>query len=123
MPEPTKAQLLAKIAKLEAKLAASASALTEALEQQTTTGEILRVISGSPSDAQPVFETIVRSASQLCHAVMAAVLLTDGRTLYLPANHGSSPEALAAVRARFPRPLDTQSLSGAAIMKRSVVHV
>jgi GAF domain-containing protein len=97
--------------------------LTTALDTQTATSEILRVISSSPTDVLPVFDTIVRSAARLCHAVMASVLLTDGRMLYLPANYGSSPEALAAVRARFPRPLDTESVSGAAIMTRSVVHV
>ena len=74
-------------------------------------------------DIQPVFDTIVRERCPLCHAVMASVLLTDGRTLYLPANYGSSPEALSAVRARFPRPLDRETVSGAAILTRSVVHV
>jgi two-component system, NtrC family, sensor kinase len=97
--------------------------LTRALDQQTATSEILRVISRSPSDVQPVFDTIVASAARLCHAVMASVLLTDGQTLYLPANYGSSPEALSTVRARFPRPLDGQTVSGAAILTRSVVHV
>ena len=97
--------------------------VSEALEQQTATAEILRVISQSQTDVQPVFDTIVESAARLCHAVMASVLLTDGRTLYLPANYGSSPEAMAAVRALFPRPLDTESVSGAAILTRSVVHV
>jgi signal transduction histidine kinase len=97
--------------------------LTESLEQQTATGEILRTIAHAQTDVQPVFDTIVRSAARLCHAVMAAVLVTDGRMLYLPANYGSSPEALAAVRARYPRPLDRETVSGAAILTRSVVHV
>jgi len=97
--------------------------VSESLEQQTATSEILRTIAHAQTDVQPVFDSIVRSAARLCHAVMASVLLTDGRTLYLPANYGSSPEALAAVRARFPRPLDTESVSGAAILTRSVVHV
>ena len=97
--------------------------LTEALDQQTATSEILRTIAHAQTDVQPVFDTIVRSAARLCHAVMASVLLTDGRTLYLPANYGSSLEALAAVRARFPRPLDTESVSGTAILTRSIVHV
>jgi two-component system NtrC family sensor kinase len=97
--------------------------LTDALEQQTATSEVLRTIAYAQSDVQPVFDTIVRSAARLCHAVMASVLLTDGRMLYLPANYGSSPEALSAVRARFPRPLDRETVSGAAILTRSVVHV
>jgi two-component system, NtrC family, sensor kinase len=97
--------------------------VTEALEQQTATGEVLRAIAHTQTDVQPVFDTIVRSAARLCHAVMASVFLTDGRMLYLPANYGTSPEALAAVRARFPRPLDRETVSGAAILTRSVVHV
>src|SRR5262249_51193399 len=95
----------------------------EALEQQTATAEILRVISSSPTDVQPVFETIVRSATRLCRAVAAAVFVTDGRTLYEPANYGGAPEALAAARARYPRPLDRETASGTAILTRSVVHV
>ena len=97
--------------------------LTEALDQQTATAEILRTIAHAQSDAQPVFDTIVRSAARLCKSLMASVLLTDGRMLYLPANYGSSPEALAAVRARFPIPLDTATVSGVAIVTRSVVNV
>ena len=48
--------------------------LTETLEQQTATGEILRVISSSPTDVQPVFETIVRSVVRLCDGVFDAVV-------------------------------------------------
>jgi GAF domain-containing protein len=77
--------------------------VTESLEQQTATSEILRVISAVHTDAQPVFDTIVQSAGRLCRAASAAVFLTDGRMLYEPANYGGSPERLAAARARYPR--------------------
>src|SRR5215510_4134429 len=97
--------------------------LREAIDQQTATSEILQVMSSSPTDVQPVFDTIVRSATQLCRAAMASVSLSDGRMLYLPANYGSLPDAMAEVRARFPRPLDRETVTGRAILTRSVVHV
>ena len=98
--------------------------VTEALKQQTATAEILRVISSSQTDVQPVFDTIVQNAARLCHAANAAVFLTDGRLVHQPANYGSSPpEALAAALARFPRPLDMDTLPGIVILTRSVVHV
>jgi two-component system, NtrC family, sensor kinase len=97
--------------------------VTEALDQQTATSEILRVISAVHTDAQPVFDTIVQSAVRLCKAASAAVFLTDGRMLYEPANYGDSPEGLAAARARYPRPLDMDTAGGIAVLTRSVVHV
>src|SRR5215831_15643286 len=66
------------------------SALTEALEQQTATSEILRTIAHTQTDVQPVFDTMVRNAAQLCHATIAGIFLTDGRMVYHPANYGSS---------------------------------
>jgi len=72
--------------------------LTDALARQTATSEILQTIAHTQTDARPVFDTIVRSAAQLCRATNAAVFLTDGQALYHPANYGSSPGALAAVR-------------------------
>jgi GAF domain-containing protein len=97
--------------------------LTTALDQQTATSEILRAITHAPTDTQPVFDTIVRSAAELCHASMAAVFLTDGRSVFLPVNYGSSPETLGAARAQFPRSLDMESTGGMAILTRSVVRV
>jgi GAF domain-containing protein len=104
-------------------LAEAHAQVTEALEQQTATAEILRVISRSQTDVQPVFDTIVRNAARLCHAANAAVFLTDGRMVHHPANYGSAPEALAVARARFPRPLDMDTMPGVVILTRSVVHV
>src|SRR6266851_1848716 len=97
--------------------------VSEALDQQTATSEILRTIAHAQTDTQPVFDTIVRSAARLCHAANAALFLTHGGMLYEPANYGSSPEALAATRARYPRPVGMDTTPGMAILTRSVVHV
>jgi len=97
--------------------------VTETLEKQTATGEILRTIAQAQTDPQPVFDTIVQAATQLCKASGAAIFLTDGTTLYHPANYGSSPEALAAARARYPLPLDMNTTAGAAILTRSILQV
>ena len=55
--------------------------LAETLDQQTATSEILRVISGSPADAQPVFDTIVRNAARLCGTVFSGISLQEGDQL------------------------------------------
>src|SRR5215467_8280052 len=53
-------------------------ALTEAVEQQTATSEILRVISSSPIDVQPIFDVIVANACRLCDGVLANAVRFDG---------------------------------------------
>ena len=80
------------------------SDLTEALEQQTATSEILRVISSSPTDVQPVFDTIVASAVRLCSARMGAVYRFDGKLMHLVAHHNYLPEVLEMLRQMHPRP-------------------
>src|ERR1700687_785819 len=103
---------------------AKGHALVEALEQQTATSEILRTIAHAQADTKPVFDTIVRSAARLCHGAHAAVFLTHGGMLYEPANYGSSsPEALAATRARYPRPVGRDTTPGMAVLTRSVIQV
>jgi GAF domain-containing protein len=104
-------------------LTAAHAQVTEALEQQTATSEILRAIAQTQTDAQPVFDTIVRAAARLCDAPVSALFLTDGRMLYHRADHGSSPEALAAQRGRFPRVVEMDTTPGMAILTRTVAHV
>src|SRR5713101_3027530 len=62
--------------------------LAEALEQQTATAEILRVIGTSPTDTNPVFEAIARSAARLCGAQDVFILRTDGAVMRLAAGVG-----------------------------------
>jgi signal transduction histidine kinase len=97
-------------------------AFSAAVEQQIATSEILRIIGSAHTNPQPVFDAIVQSAVRLCNASNAAMFQTDGKMVYHPANYGASPETLAAVRARYPRPLDMESTPGIAILTRSVVH-
>ena len=113
----------ARVRDLEKRLAESLKRETVAQEQRAAAAEILRVISSSPTDVQPVFDTIVQRAARLCHAATAGVFRSDGRMVYLQAGYGASAEASATIRARFPQPLDTSTTAGMAILTRSVVHV
>ena len=79
--------------------------VSDALERQTATSEVLRVISSSPTDVHPVFETIVASAARLCGAESAAVYRFDGEMVHFAAGYNFSAEGLEAARRRFPRPL------------------
>jgi GAF domain-containing protein/DNA-binding response OmpR family regulator/anti-sigma regulatory factor (Ser/Thr protein kinase) len=97
--------------------------LTEALEQQTATAEILRVISSSPTDVQPVFDAIARSATALCEATNGGVFRFDGGLIHLVAHHKWTPEALDAVRRVFPIPPGRGSVTARAILTRAVVNV
>ncbi len=97
--------------------------LAEALERQTATSEILRVISRSQTDVQPVFDTIVRSAVRLCDGLFSGLIQFDGELLHHVAQHNYTPEALEEVHRIYPiRP--TRALGvGRAVLERAVVHI
>ena len=97
--------------------------LTVALEQQTATSEILRVISSSPTDVQPVFDAIVASATRLCEADLSGLYRFDGTLLHFDAQHGRTPEEIEAARLAFPQPLGRASVSARAILDATVVQV
>ncbi|MBI1960527.1 MAG: GAF domain-containing protein, partial [Candidatus Rokubacteria bacterium] len=104
-------------------LEARNSDLGEALEQQTATGEILSVISSSPTNTQPVFDAIVRSAVNLCDGLFGAVYRYDGHLLHHVADFNFTSQASEYVRANYPRPLDPRAGSGRAILGHTAVHV
>jgi two-component system, NtrC family, sensor kinase len=98
-------------------------ALSEALEQQTATAEILRVIASSPTDVQPVFDTIARNAARLCgDGSWAIVTRYDGELVHLVAQHNVRGDA-ADMERLFPIPLSEPSSQTRAIIERSVVHI
>jgi two-component system, NtrC family, sensor kinase len=102
---------------------ATAKELQEALEQQTATSEILRVISNSPTDVQPVFETIVRNAVTLCDGLFANAFRFDGALLHFGASNSSKPEALELLRSAYPMPPNASQVSGRAVLTGSAVRM
>jgi GAF domain-containing protein len=98
-------------------------ATKEALEQQTATSEILRVISQSPTDAQPAFETIAAAALKLCRASSANVFTFDGELIRIGAIVNVSPEGADAVQRMYPRPITRDNAAGRAVLTRGVVSI
>jgi two-component system NtrC family sensor kinase len=95
----------------------------EALERQTATAKILRVISSSPTDVQPTFDAIARAATELSGATNGGVFRFDGRLIHFVAHHGWAPNTLAAIRGVFPLPPGRGSITARAILTRAVAHV
>jgi signal transduction histidine kinase/putative methionine-R-sulfoxide reductase with GAF domain len=95
----------------------------EALERQTASSEILRAISGSPTDVQPVFDTILRNAVRLTEAQIAAAFRFDGELVHLAATHNWSREAIEYFSQIYPSPPSPQLLSGRTILSRSIVRI
>ncbi|MCZ6644665.1 MAG: cache domain-containing protein, partial [SAR324 cluster bacterium] len=85
-------QLQAERTGLEQRVEERTYELAETLEQQTAISEILRVISESPSDLQPVFDTILKNSCQLCEADLGILNLFDGQKFDAVAFRGCSPE-------------------------------
>jgi GAF domain-containing protein len=97
--------------------------LTEALEQQTATGEILRVISSSPTDVQPVFETIARNARRLCEADSCSVFTYRGDLIRLESIDNATIEGADAIRRAYPLPPSRGHATGRAILTGRPVHI
>lgn len=90
--------------------------LSEALEQQTATREILEVISSSPTDVQPVLDAVVANAARLCNADNSYLFRPEGETYHLVASHGASSPVHGMSITR-------ESLVGRAILDQETIHV
>jgi two-component system, NtrC family, sensor kinase len=97
--------------------------LSESLEQQTATAEILTVISNSLSDTQPVFDAIVASGLKLFPGATVIVALAYGDKVDVAAVGAPDPAGVAAVRSRLPIPLTREYMHSAAILDRRVVDI
>jgi len=108
----------ASIASRETEIARLTRDLSESLQQQTATSEILEVISNSPADSQPVFDAIVRSGLKLFPNAVIAISLPDGGKVKAAAIDGTDRADLEALRARYPMPLSREYITSTAILDR-----
>src|SRR5262249_46951585 len=90
--------------------------LTETLQQQAATGEILRVISSSPTDIQPVLDAVAENSARLCEAFDAQIYRVEGQDLRLVASFGSIPSSPT-------RAISRGWVTGRSVVDRRTTHV
>jgi GAF domain-containing protein len=96
--------------------------LREALEQQTATSQVLRVISSSPGNPQPVFQAMLKNAVRLCEAKFGNIYRWDGDALHLVATQ-NAPAAFAQARRRSSFRPSPETPTGRMIANKTVVHI
>jgi GAF domain-containing protein len=98
--------------------------LTESLEQQTATSEVLRVISSSPGELEPVFETMLANAVRICGAKFGVMSLREGDAFRVMATHGAPPALVEQRRRREPLVRPTAGSNTERLVRtKDVVHV
>ena len=96
--------------------------LRQSLEQQTATADVLRVISSSPGELEPVFQAMLESATRICEAKIGNLLLFDGRDMRVVAMH-NAPREHEEMRRRNPViPLE-RSIAGPLVRTKKLVFV
>src|SRR5438034_5889793 len=96
--------------------------LTEALEQQTATGEVLRVIASSPTEIQPVLDTLLANAVKLSGATKGHVRQVDGEFYRVVAHYGETGDRVSFLRAN-PLPASPNTPIARALVERSPIHI
>ena len=91
--------------------------LAESLQQQTATGDVLKVIASSPTDVGPALQAIVESACAFCNAYDAGVLLKIGNDLHFSAHHGPIRTG------QQPRPISREWVVGRSVLDKVPVQV
>ena len=117
------ARLKDSYAGLERKVEERTAELRETLDYQTATAEILSVISSSPTDVQPVFDTIAERAARLCDAKTGFVFTFDGEWINLGSSFGVDPQGVEAIRRKCPLRPGGHSIAGRTVSEGAVVHV
>src|SRR5277367_5990042 len=107
----------------ETEIARLTSELREALERQTATSEVLRVISSTPSELEPVFQTILANATRICEAKFGNLWLREGDNFRIAATHGA-PSAYREYLKREPVVVpDSASAMGRIAASREAVQL
>src|SRR5215467_2299148 len=96
--------------------------LTESLEQQTATSEVLRVIASSPTELQPVLDTVIENAVTLAGTKQGHIRQYDGEFLRVVAHYNESPERIAVLQST-PLPLDPNIPGARAFLDRKPIHL
>src|ERR1700744_5439105 len=97
--------------------------LSAAIEQQTATGDILRVIVGSPDYVQPVFDAIARSANRLVAGTATTVVLRREDMLHLAAFTSTDEASIAFFKGTYPRPIRADTEPGQVILEGKLFQV
>jgi signal transduction histidine kinase/HAMP domain-containing protein len=116
------AQLEESYTNLEHKVEDRTRELTESLEQQTATSEILGVIASSPGDLQPIYQTILSNITRLCESNIAALFLWDGEALRTAESYGTTAEFAEHLKTSRPRP-GHETTTRRAALERRIIHV
>jgi len=107
-------------------LAARNTAFAEQIDHQSATIEVLKAMSASPGDAQPVFDLITLRAPEICNGISCALFEYDGELVHLRSLRSSSytsPEASEAFRRQFPMPPTRTTSAMRALLDRDVSHI
>jgi two-component system, NtrC family, sensor kinase len=126
-PQQTIAELQRQLDECRTKLAARDSEFGERIDHQSATIDVLKAMSASPGDPQPVFDLIVRRARDLCNATVAGLFEFDGELVHFRAQVGheayGTPDALKTYERLFPMVPTRGSISCRAILDRQTIHV
>ena len=116
------AELRQELGERDAALAQRKTDFDERIEHQVATTDVLKAMSASPADTQPVFDLITSRAAELCESRAALWELRDGQ-MQIVSSYGTDPAILAAFRQHFPKPPDRSFVVGRAVLDRQITHI